>query len=77
MIKPVQRLTNDELMNRAARALGKIDQHGPRGVTLVSFEEIEAMAGLLACLGLVPAYPGQAIPKTRFLNTYTKGRTDV
>lgn len=77
MIKPVQRLTNDELMNRAARALGKIDQHGPRGVTLVSFEKIEAMAGLLACLGLVPAYPGQAIPKTRFFTTYTKDRIDV
>ncbi|SOC19601.1 hypothetical protein [Rhodobacter maris] len=76
MIRSPERLTNDELMTRAARGLGKIDQHGPRGVTLVSFEEIEAMAGLLACLGLVPIYPGYA-PKTHFLTTYTKDRTDV
>lgn len=53
----VDRLTNDELMTRAARGLGKVDRLGPRGVTLVSFEEIEAMAGLLAEMGLVPIYP--------------------
>jgi hypothetical protein len=64
-----ERLTNDELMTRAARGLGKVDRHGPRGVTLVSFEEIEAMAGLLAVMGLVPIYPGAQPHPPMFIST--------
>lgn len=45
------------LMERASRALGKIDAYGVRGVTTVSVEEITAMALILACLGLVPTPP--------------------
>lgn len=47
----------------AARGLGKVDLHGvPRGVTMISTEEIEAMALLLASLGLSPLQPGAPAP---------------
>ena len=53
-----------ELLKRASRALGKIDMHGRRGVTLLSMDEIEAMAVVLATFGLVPTIPGEAPPET-------------
>jgi hypothetical protein len=58
----VARLSEADLLVRAARGLGKVDTLGARGVTLVNAEEIEAMAGLLAILGLVPISPGGAVP---------------
>lgn len=51
----------------ASRALGKIDLWGRRGVTMVSADECEAMAILLAALGLVPTAPGEAPPAAYFL----------
>ena len=52
------------MMERAARGMGKVDLHGPRGATLVSRVEIEAMAGALAILGLraIPPGAGTATP---------------
>lgn len=48
---------------RASRALGKVDLHGtPRGVTMITTEEIEAMALLLAALGLSPLQPEDTPP---------------
>lgn len=47
----------------AARALGKVDLHGaPRGITMITTDEIEAMALLLAALGLQPLLPGAKAP---------------
>ncbi|TKD17929.1 hypothetical protein FBT96_12350 [Rhodobacter capsulatus] len=60
------RLTPEEMVTRAATALGKIDLYGARGITMVSFEEIEAMACLLADSGLPPVYPGAPVPKFTF-----------
>lgn len=51
-----------ELLTRASRALGKVDLHGRRGVTMLSVDETEAMALLLASLGLAPTKPGEAPP---------------
>lgn len=51
------RLTEDEMIGRAAVGVGKIDYYGHRGVHLVSFQEIEAMAATLVCLGLKPILP--------------------
>lgn len=48
----------------AARAVGRIDRDGHRGVTRVSAEEIAAMAGVLVTLGLVPVQPGEKFPET-------------
>lgn len=51
------------LIVRAARGLGKVDVYGnPRGVTLVTSQEIDAMALLLAIFGLTPIPPGAADP---------------
>lgn len=54
------RMTTEEMLTRAGRAVGKIDRHGARGVTYVTFDEIEAMAAALACLG-VPALRDDAV----------------
>lgn len=52
-----------EMITDAARALGKIDLYGsPRGVTMVTTDEIEAMALLLASLGLTALPPGADVP---------------
>ena len=71
------RLTPEEMVSRAATALGKIDLYGARGVTMVSFEEIEAMACLLADQGLSPAYPGAPDPKFTFTITRNKEPKNV
>lgn len=73
-----------ELIVLAAAGVGKVDYHGPRGVSLVSQDEIEAMAVLLACLGLRPVHPnatrdeaealGQAL--SDFFNTHFNGGSD-
>ena len=55
------RLTMEVLTLRAARGLGKVDALGHRGVTLVTAEEIEAMACMLALFGLVAVPPGAAV----------------
>lgn len=65
-------LSTPEIMARASRALGKVDQYGLRGVTMLSVEETEAMALLLAILGLVPTRPGDPAPAQYFI---PKGET--
>lgn len=56
-----------DMLVRASAALGKVDLHGLRGVTMLSFDEIEAMALLLAAFGLVPTPPGKEPPETLIL----------
>jgi hypothetical protein len=46
------------ILDRAARALGRIDRDGPRAITTLSVAEIEAMALALVLLGLAPIPPG-------------------
>lgn len=70
-----ERLTQHEILTRAARGLGKVDQNGLRGITNVTTDEIEAMAAALAIFGLVPIYPGAPVPDQLVIN-FT-GETDV
>lgn len=56
-----------EIVRRASKAIGKVDLYGPRGVTMLSSDEAEAMALLLARLGLVPTIPGQTVPSSFFI----------
>lgn len=58
----MERWSEREMLELAARGLGKVDQRGVRGVTLVSMEEIAAMAAVLAAFGLKPVAPGEAAP---------------
>lgn len=51
----------NEMVALAARGVGKVDALGIRGITLVSMEEIAAMAGLLAAFGLIPVPPGSEL----------------
>lgn len=57
--KPAFR-TDRECLITAARALGRIDRDGLRGITLISVNDIEAMAVALVILGLV-AIPPEAL----------------
>lgn len=52
----------DDMLRHASRAIGKVDLWGRRGVTMISADEIEAMALLLAAMGLVATPPGQECP---------------
>lgn len=62
-ITPTSRI---EMLTAASRGLGKVDLYGKRGVTMLSMDEIEAMALTLAALGLVPTPPGEAAPAVLF-----------
>jgi hypothetical protein len=57
------RWSKTELLELSARGLGKVDLHGERGITQVTAEEIAAMAGLLAVMGLSPIRPGEKAPE--------------
>lgn len=56
--------TQRQMLEHAARAIGKVDLHGLRGASLVSMDEIIAMATTLATFGLVPIPPGAPAPDT-------------
>lgn len=64
------RWTERQMFELAARGVGKVDEWGERGLTLISKNEIAAMAGALAALGMVPVKPGAAAPAQLFI---TKG----
>ena len=63
---PTKRFTEFEMFTLAGQAMGKIDQYGRRGAERCTFDEIEAMALMLACLGLRPLKPGETLPKMAF-----------
>ncbi|MCU9850374.1 hypothetical protein OEZ60_20525 [Defluviimonas sp. WL0024] len=67
----MSRWTEDEMLELAARGVGKVDRDGLRGATLVSMEEIAAMAGALAALGLPAIHPGAYTPPNKI--RYTEG----
>ncbi|KAB6715836.1 hypothetical protein [Roseobacter sp. TSBP12] len=46
--------SEDEMLDLAARAIGKIDARGSRGIERLTNDEIEAMALTLVCLGMKP-----------------------
>jgi hypothetical protein len=56
------RWTQEQMIELAARGLGKVNALGPRGATLCSIDEIVAMAAMLALLELEPIAPGEPAP---------------
>lgn len=56
------RFTKDELVQLAANGVTKIDLMGARGATLVTTDELEAMAIMLAASNTLPAYPQRVTP---------------
>lgn len=69
MAVEIIRMTEAQMLRRAATGLGKVDAYGLRGASLISLDEIEAMAALLAFCGLTPIAPG---PETRPATTIIK-----
>ena len=61
---PVPFASTRQMLELAARALGRIDRDGVRASTSLSTDEIEAMAGALIHLGLMPIAPGAKAPET-------------
>lgn len=69
----------DEMVRLAARAMQRIEDHGRRGTSMVTYDEIEAMACVLLLFGfpvLAPADPmtGAAQALVETLNS-SAGRT--
>lgn len=62
----------DDVLRHASRALGKVDLWGRRGVTMLSMDEVEAMAVLLFGLGLIPTPPGTPVPDQPFNTPLTE-----
>lgn len=65
------RNTRDILIT-AARALGRIDRDGVRGLTSLSVNDIEAMALALVILGLTSISPDQTELPEQLVNTRSK-----
>ena len=55
-----ERFTEAEMLRLAAKAVHKIDLLGPRGTTLCTMDEIEAMAGVLVLSGAL-RQPAEAL----------------
>lgn len=60
----MNRLTGNHALTLAGRAIGKIDRDGRRGLTMVTYDEVEAMAALLALHG-VPALAANEVVTDR------------
>lgn len=59
----VDPISERDMVIRAGRGLGKIDLWGLRGATMLTLEEVEAMALCLAALGLKPIGPKDPDPE--------------
>ena len=62
-----ERFTPDALLRLAASGVAKVDLMGPRGTTLCTMDEIEAMAALIAISGLLPGHPTDPMRQPRFV----------
>lgn len=52
--------TEAQVLDHAARAVGKLDHLGVDGIPHISADEITAMAIALVCVGLMPILPNPA-----------------
>ncbi|WP_149589800.1 hypothetical protein [Tabrizicola flagellatus] len=52
-----------EMLETASRAVGRVCRDDVRGITMLSIDDIVAMAGTLLAMGLVPTVPGKAPPE--------------
>lgn len=70
-----QPITQRAMLEQASRALGRVIQQDLRGITMLSVDDIAAMAGTLIALGLIATPPGEAPPE-RLIFTATKEAAD-
>lgn len=64
MNQQIERIPYDRLISLATGAVRKVDDQGPRGITLCSIEEIEALAGVAALSGLLPVPEPKSVNET-------------
>lgn len=64
--------TTRDILITAARALGRVDRDGVRGLTSLSVDDIEAMALALVILGLTSISPNQTELPEQLVNTRSK-----
>lgn len=57
------RMTQRQALETASRAVGRVLHGDVRGMTLLSIDEIAAMAWALTGFGLVPTQPGETPPE--------------
>lgn len=65
----IPRMTEHQALETASRALGRILRDDVRGMTLLSIDEIAAMAWALIGFGLVPTTPGEDPPAELIFTT--------
>ncbi len=65
----VRRFTQDEMLRLAGSAVAKVDLMGPRGTTLCTMDEVEAMAAVIVLAGVLPGQPDTPDRKPRFVET--------
>jgi hypothetical protein len=63
-IPPVTNWTPNQMLEVAARAVGKVVRDDMRGITTLSVDEVAAMTGALLGFGLVAVLPGHPTPDT-------------
>lgn len=71
----VRPFTEREMLETASRAVGRIMRDDVRGMTLLSIDEIAAMAMTLTALGLIPTPPGETPPE-HLISTEQKEAAD-
>ena len=57
MTYQVKRFSEVEMVRLAASGVAKVDLLGPRGTTLCTMDEIEAMAAMIVAAGVLPGHP--------------------
>ena len=61
----IAQFTEPQMLTFAGRAIGRIDRRGRRGTEHVTYDEIEAMAAALVCMGVKPLGEDETFETTR------------
>ena len=59
----LQTVTQREMLEEGQRGLGRVIRNDLRGITMLSVDDIAAMAGTLISLGLIATPPGETPPE--------------
>lgn len=60
MPKQIEPMSVDRMIRLTASGVAKVDLMGPRGTTLCTMDEIEAMALMIVASGILPGHPADA-----------------
>ncbi|WP_386173183.1 hypothetical protein [Sulfitobacter sp. R86518] len=67
MTDHVKRFSEVEMVRLAASGVAKVDLLGPRGTTLCTMDEIEAMAAMIVAAGVLPGHPADPARQPYFV----------